>query len=56
MGFQQQGELPLLVRAEQQSLPTLTAPDAAVPQEEPLGTRQRILRLAMGTGTCCGLR
>jgi hypothetical protein len=45
-GLQQQGELPFLLLAEQQSLPALTAPDAAVPEEEPAGPIEIVAWLA----------
>lgn len=51
MGFQEQGELSLLIEAQQQGFPPLPAPDAAVPQEQPLGPLQGILiRCGAGGG------
>ena len=41
-GLQQQGELAFFLLAEQQSLPALTAPHAAVPEEDPPGPLELI--------------
>ena len=58
MGLQQQGQLPLLGRTEEQGLPPLTAPDAAVPEEQPLSTRVELLPLVweVGSGRDCHWR
>jgi hypothetical protein len=45
-GLQQQGELPFFPLAEQQCLPALAAPDAAVPEEEPPGPLELITWMA----------
>jgi hypothetical protein len=49
-GLQQQGELAFFLLAEQQSLPALAAPDAAVPEEEPPGPLELIHRVARSHG------
>jgi hypothetical protein len=49
-GLQQQGELPFFPLAEQQCLPALAAPDAAVPEEEPPGPPELITWMARSHG------
>ena len=49
-GLQQQGEIPFFPLAEQQCLPALAAPDAAVPEEEPPGPIELITWMARSHG------
>jgi hypothetical protein len=56
IGLQQEGELPLLLEAQQESLAALPAPNAAVPEEQAPGPLQGILRLGWGDGRAVSRR